>query len=79
MINEDAWITGAGDLAGFGPRERISGRLAWIARGVGPMTPGAMPGLVGQTVKFVDGDSRLVYRLIAWSESGGYYEAEWPD
>ena len=72
-------MTGAGDLSLFRPRERISGRLAWIARGVGPMTPDALAGLVGQTVKFLDGETRLIYRLTAWNAAGGYYEAEWPD
>lgn len=61
------------------PKIRITGRLAWLARGVGPMTDDALPDLVGATVIFNDSDGRHIYRLTAWHPAEGYYDAEWPD
>jgi hypothetical protein len=74
-------------LWAFTPQLRISGLLAWQARGVGEMTPESVRALTGQTVIFDWRGFRAVYRLKqwhpvdAWARQGdcGYFDAEWPD
>lgn len=74
-------------LWAFTPQLRISGLLAWQARGVGEMTPEAVGALTGQTVIFAWSGFRRVYRLATWhpvddyfgDKGYGYFDAEWPD
>jgi hypothetical protein len=73
-------------LWAFAPRLRISGLLAWQARGVGEMTPEGVRALAGQTVIFAWHGFRRIYLLTEWHPADdfgegtcGYFMAEWPD
>jgi hypothetical protein len=74
-------------LWAFTPQMRISGLLAWQARGAGAMTPESVAALAGQTVIFAWEGFRRVYRLMEWhpdddwcGDGGfGFFDAEWPD
>jgi hypothetical protein len=74
-------------LWAFTPQLRISGLLAWQARGVGEMTPERVQALAGQTVIFDWRGFRAVYLLKEWHPADGwggegdcgYFDAVWPD